>query len=190
MAAQIGKIYIWDALPLNGELPNRTLLSPIGSVLFNQPRGVQSRPVLLNAGRSPRGREFAAKNCDIAFLSAIDEGQFVIAQAPVAQGRHRAHDHAPRRRAEGEAEQRPFEQGRPAPAVRIEHDQERVAPGPGIVQRPRSIHRQVPGGEAVGQALDVGAARLEDLQVRRVVHVAEQVAVAEAHGETMGESPA
>jgi alkanesulfonate monooxygenase SsuD/methylene tetrahydromethanopterin reductase-like flavin-dependent oxidoreductase (luciferase family) len=26
--------------------------------------------VLLNAGRSPRGREFAAKNCDIAFVSA------------------------------------------------------------------------------------------------------------------------
>jgi len=26
--------------------------------------------VLLNAGRSPRGREFAAKHCDIAFVSA------------------------------------------------------------------------------------------------------------------------
>jgi FMNH2-dependent dimethyl sulfone monooxygenase len=37
---------------------------------FNQPHGVQARPVLLNAGRSPRGREFAAKNCDIAFVSA------------------------------------------------------------------------------------------------------------------------
>src|SRR5262249_790374 len=37
---------------------------------FNQPRGVQARPVLLNAGRSPRGREFAAKHCDIAFVSA------------------------------------------------------------------------------------------------------------------------
>lgn len=37
---------------------------------FNQPHGVQSRPVLLNAGRSPRGREFAAKHCDIAFVSA------------------------------------------------------------------------------------------------------------------------
>ena len=37
---------------------------------FSQPHGVQARPVLLNAGRSPRGREFAAKNCDIAFVSA------------------------------------------------------------------------------------------------------------------------
>ena len=37
---------------------------------YSQPRGVQARPVLLNAGRSPRGREFAAKNCDIAFVSA------------------------------------------------------------------------------------------------------------------------
>jgi dimethylsulfone monooxygenase len=37
---------------------------------FSQPHGVQARPMLLNAGRSPRGREFAAKNCDIAFVSA------------------------------------------------------------------------------------------------------------------------
>jgi alkanesulfonate monooxygenase SsuD/methylene tetrahydromethanopterin reductase-like flavin-dependent oxidoreductase (luciferase family) len=37
---------------------------------FSQPHGVQVRPVLLNAGRSPRGREFAAKHCDIAFVSA------------------------------------------------------------------------------------------------------------------------
>jgi FMNH2-dependent dimethyl sulfone monooxygenase len=37
---------------------------------YSQPHGVQARPVLLNAGRSPRGREFAAKNCDIAFVSA------------------------------------------------------------------------------------------------------------------------
>lgn len=37
---------------------------------FSQPHGVQPRPVLLNAGRSPRGREFAAKHCDIAFVSA------------------------------------------------------------------------------------------------------------------------
>src|SRR5262249_871922 len=37
---------------------------------FSQPHGVQARPVLLNAGRSPRGREFAAKHCDIAFCSA------------------------------------------------------------------------------------------------------------------------
>ena len=37
---------------------------------FSQPHGVQARPVLLNAGRSPRGREFAAKHCDIAFVSA------------------------------------------------------------------------------------------------------------------------
>jgi alkanesulfonate monooxygenase SsuD/methylene tetrahydromethanopterin reductase-like flavin-dependent oxidoreductase (luciferase family) len=37
---------------------------------YSQPHGVQARPVLLNAGRSPRGREFAAKHCDIAFVSA------------------------------------------------------------------------------------------------------------------------
>jgi alkanesulfonate monooxygenase SsuD/methylene tetrahydromethanopterin reductase-like flavin-dependent oxidoreductase (luciferase family) len=41
---------------------------------FNQPHGVQARPVLLNAGRSPRGREFAAKHCDIAFCSAHNPG--------------------------------------------------------------------------------------------------------------------
>ncbi len=35
---------------------------------YNQPHGVQARPVLFNAGRSPRGREFAAKHCDIAFV--------------------------------------------------------------------------------------------------------------------------
>jgi dimethylsulfone monooxygenase len=39
---------------------------------YSQPHGVQARPVLLNAGRSPRGREFAAKNCDIAFVSAYN----------------------------------------------------------------------------------------------------------------------
>lgn len=39
---------------------------------YNQPRGVQPRPALLNAGRSARGREFAAKHCDIAFVSAHD----------------------------------------------------------------------------------------------------------------------
>ena len=32
---------------------------------YNQPRGIQARPALLNAGRSARGREFAAKHCDI-----------------------------------------------------------------------------------------------------------------------------
>jgi FMNH2-dependent dimethyl sulfone monooxygenase len=37
---------------------------------FSQPHGVQARPALLNAGRSPRGREFAAKYCDVAFVSA------------------------------------------------------------------------------------------------------------------------
>jgi dimethylsulfone monooxygenase len=35
---------------------------------MSQPRGVQSRPVLLNAGGSPRGQEFAGKNCDVAFI--------------------------------------------------------------------------------------------------------------------------
>jgi alkanesulfonate monooxygenase SsuD/methylene tetrahydromethanopterin reductase-like flavin-dependent oxidoreductase (luciferase family) len=37
---------------------------------YSQPHGVQARPVLLNAGRSPRGRAFAAKHCNIAFVSA------------------------------------------------------------------------------------------------------------------------
>lgn len=37
---------------------------------YNQPHGVQQRPVLLNAGRSPRGREFAARHADVAFVSA------------------------------------------------------------------------------------------------------------------------
>ena len=35
---------------------------------MSQPRPVQSRPVLLNAGGSPRGQEFAGKNCDVAFI--------------------------------------------------------------------------------------------------------------------------
>ena len=47
---------------------------------FNQPHGVQSRPVLLNAGRSPRGREFAAKHCDIAFVSAHNPDMKAIKQ--------------------------------------------------------------------------------------------------------------
>ena len=47
---------------------------------FNQPHGVQSRPVLLNAGRSPRGREFAAKHCDIAFVSAHNPDMTAIKQ--------------------------------------------------------------------------------------------------------------
>jgi alkanesulfonate monooxygenase SsuD/methylene tetrahydromethanopterin reductase-like flavin-dependent oxidoreductase (luciferase family) len=47
---------------------------------FNQPHGVQSRPVLLNAGRSPRGREFAAKHCDIAFVSAHNPDPKAIKQ--------------------------------------------------------------------------------------------------------------
>ena len=47
---------------------------------YNQPRGVQSRPALLNAGRSARGREFAAKHCDIAFVSAHDPAPEAIKQ--------------------------------------------------------------------------------------------------------------
>jgi dimethylsulfone monooxygenase len=47
---------------------------------FNQPHGVQARPVLLNAGRSPRGREFAAKHCDIAFCSAHNPDPKAIKQ--------------------------------------------------------------------------------------------------------------
>jgi alkanesulfonate monooxygenase SsuD/methylene tetrahydromethanopterin reductase-like flavin-dependent oxidoreductase (luciferase family) len=47
---------------------------------FNQPRGLQQRPILLNAGRSPRGREFAAKHCDIAFCSAHNPEMGAIKQ--------------------------------------------------------------------------------------------------------------
>jgi FMNH2-dependent dimethyl sulfone monooxygenase len=47
---------------------------------FSQPHGVQARPVLLNAGRSPRGREFAAKHCDIAFVSAHNPAPAAIKQ--------------------------------------------------------------------------------------------------------------
>ena len=35
---------------------------------ISQPHPVQERPVLMNAGGSPRGMEFAAENCDIAFI--------------------------------------------------------------------------------------------------------------------------
>ncbi len=47
---------------------------------FSQPHGVQTRPVLLNAGRSPRGRAFAAKHCDIAFLSAHNPAPSALRQ--------------------------------------------------------------------------------------------------------------
>jgi dimethylsulfone monooxygenase len=47
---------------------------------YSQPHGVQARPVLLNAGRSPRGREFAAKHCDIAFVSAHNPAPAAIKQ--------------------------------------------------------------------------------------------------------------
>jgi len=35
---------------------------------INQPRPVQSAPFFMNAGGSPRGQEFAGKNCDVAFI--------------------------------------------------------------------------------------------------------------------------
>lgn len=35
---------------------------------ITQPRPVQSRPILMNAGGSPRGRDFAAEHCDVAFI--------------------------------------------------------------------------------------------------------------------------
>ncbi|AMN43164.1 LLM class flavin-dependent oxidoreductase [Rhodoplanes sp. Z2-YC6860] len=47
---------------------------------YSQPHGVQARPVLFNAGRSPRGREFAAKHCDIAFVSAHNPDPKAIKQ--------------------------------------------------------------------------------------------------------------
>jgi len=37
---------------------------------LNQPRPVQHRPFFMNAGGSPRGSEFAAKNADVAFIIA------------------------------------------------------------------------------------------------------------------------
>jgi dimethylsulfone monooxygenase len=47
---------------------------------FSQPKGLQDRPVLMNAGRSPRGREFAARHCDIAFVSAHNPAPEAIRQ--------------------------------------------------------------------------------------------------------------
>jgi hypothetical protein len=53
--------------PTTGFTPGQSV-SPLaqairfGKAAFSQPHGVQARPVLLNAGRSPRGREFAAKH--------------------------------------------------------------------------------------------------------------------------------
>lgn len=39
---------------------------------LNQPRPVQPRPFLMNAGGSPRGQQFAGKNCDVAFIIPQD----------------------------------------------------------------------------------------------------------------------
>ena len=39
---------------------------------ISDPKPVQTRPVLMNAGGSQRGREFAAKHCDVAFVLAFD----------------------------------------------------------------------------------------------------------------------
>lgn len=38
----------------------------------SDPRPVQQRPIIINAGGSARGREFAADRCDIAFLTLAD----------------------------------------------------------------------------------------------------------------------
>lgn len=38
----------------------------------SEPKPVQVRPVLMNAGGSERGREFAAEHCDLAFILAFD----------------------------------------------------------------------------------------------------------------------
>lgn len=37
---------------------------------INQPKPVQQRPLIMNAGGSPRGTQFAAKNADVAFIIA------------------------------------------------------------------------------------------------------------------------
>lgn len=39
---------------------------------ISDPKPVQARPVLMNAGGSDRGREFAAQHCDVAFVLAAD----------------------------------------------------------------------------------------------------------------------
>jgi len=45
-----------------------------------QPRAPYPRPTLLNAGGSERGREFAAKNCDVAFIVPQDPRPEAIRQ--------------------------------------------------------------------------------------------------------------
>ena len=39
---------------------------------FSDPKPLGQRPVLMNAGGSDRGKQFAAKNCDIAFILPFD----------------------------------------------------------------------------------------------------------------------
>jgi len=63
-------MYIFDRLWAGRESFDYTGKNYNLKAAFSQPHGVQARPVLLNAGRSQRGLEFAAKHCDIAFCSA------------------------------------------------------------------------------------------------------------------------
>ncbi|RZF63536.1 LLM class flavin-dependent oxidoreductase [Sphingomonas populi] len=58
---------------------------------INQPRPVQNRPLFMNAGGSPRGTEFAAKNADIAFILAQSTDPLKI-KAQVDQYRHLARE--------------------------------------------------------------------------------------------------
>jgi FMNH2-dependent dimethyl sulfone monooxygenase len=56
---------------------------------MSQPRPVQSRPVLLNAGGSPRGRQFAAEHAEVAFTIPVDPDPKAV-KAQVAEYREEA----------------------------------------------------------------------------------------------------
>ncbi|WP_266676589.1 LLM class flavin-dependent oxidoreductase [Streptomyces sp. NBC_00847] len=56
---------------------------------LSQPRPLQSRPVLLNAGGSPRGRQFAAQHAEVAFTIPDDPDPRAV-KARVAEYREEA----------------------------------------------------------------------------------------------------
>lgn len=49
---------------------------------FSLPKPMQSMPPLMNAGGSPRGRQFCAQNCDVAFL-LLDPGNMAGTKAKI-----------------------------------------------------------------------------------------------------------
>ena len=58
---------------------------------FSEPKPVQARPLLMNAGGSERGREFAAQHCDIAFVLVSDTRMEAV-KAQVEQYRKMARE--------------------------------------------------------------------------------------------------